>query len=95
MQQEAGNPLLPATALPKIKTKPAAATTAQARAARAPQPATARPAAPPAAKAAPAQTAAPAAISTLLIEAERRLLLKKTLTARAPSKENPTSKNSS
>ena len=94
MQQEGGNPLLPATALPKIKTKPAAVRPVP-TAVRVALTIAVRTARPPAARAAPDRPAAHAVIPTLLIEAERLLLLKKALTVKAPSKANPTSKNSS
>lgn len=79
MQQEAGNPLLPATALPKIK-QPAAAKAVRAAVVKIARAAAVR--------RAQARTAAHAETQAPLTEAERVLLLKKTLTAKAPSKGN-------
>lgn len=102
MRQEAGSPLLPVTALPKIR-QPAAAKAArvtavkatQATAAKIAQAAAVRIVLAVAARRGQAKAAAHAAMQTPLTEAERLLLLKRTLTATPPSKGNLTSKNSS
>lgn len=87
MQQEAGKVLLLVTALPKISTKPAGARPAPVAAVRRAPAAVAR--------RAPVKKAAQEGIPALLTEVERLLLLKKVLPTKAPSKGNPTSKNSS